>query len=368
MRNKILFFFLTVIFILALSTILLLTHHSDNTVITVDNNYNYNHICSIIYDYYYVKENAVYNQYGKKVLESLKSPLICSYDNCLYVYSDNSLMRFDNNMNMSEKYEVGAEILSFGIKDNYFCGINNELEPCIFTLDSSEKKQYLSFNNSFDKSYLKYYETDGLKIISSDHDNNIALKSSAIVSNNSIITRYRNEYGEYIIQNNATELIASSALNTSEPALVKLSYETGEGTRSDILSGYSPEIISATDQKIIFTGIRIPSDPHKNIEDVCCVKEHISDIIALIDANDMKIEKEYKTQKGERIIYADTEKVITYYRGKYITYSTKNWEQIDSHKAAEIKKNGSYTFETCGNYIFVFDDNTGEVINRISIE
>ncbi|WP_297960869.1 hypothetical protein [uncultured Ruminococcus sp.] len=368
MRKKLFFIFLSGFVIIALSIYLLSTHYSNNTIITVNNNYNYNHMCSIINEYYYVKGNDVYNKNGKKVIEELKSPLICAYDNSLYVYSDNSLMRFDNNMNMSEKYEVGAEILSFGIKDSFFCGIDKELEPYIFALDSSEPLQYTSLNNSFNKSYLKYYETDGLKIISSDHDNNTAFKSSAIVSNDSIITRYRNEYGEYIIHNNATELIASSALNTSEPTLVKLSYKTGEGSRSDILSGYYPEDISAINQKIVFIGIRIPSDPHKNIEDMCCVKEHISDIIAVIDANDMRIEKEYKTKKGERILYADTEKAVTYYRGKYITYSTKNWKKIDSHKASEIKKDGSYTFETCGNYIFVFDDNTGKVINKISIE
>ena len=356
---------LFLIFVLAL--FLFWVRSSDDTIIRTDNNYNHNNICSVDGDFYYTKGDSIYKLSGEKIIEGLKSPLICSYDNCFYVYSDNLLMRFDNNMNMSEKYELGAEILSFGIKDNYFCGIDNELEPYILDLDSSEAMQYPSLNNSFDNSYLKYYETDGLKIISSDHDDNIELKSSAIVSDDSIITRYRNDYGEYIIQNNAAKLIASSALNTSEPTLVKLSYKTGEGSRSDIISGYYPEVISATDQKIVFTGIRIPSDPHKNIEDMCCVKEHISDIIAVIDANDMKIEKEHKTKKGERILYADTVKAITYYSGKYITYSTKNWKKIDSHKASEIKKNGSYTFETCGNYIFVFDDNTGEVINRITI-
>jgi hypothetical protein len=106
---------------------------------------------------------------------------------------------------------------------------------------------------------------------------------------------------------------------------------------------------------------------HSNNGDISSLKRHEYDIYALIDIDNGTISKQHKTRKCEKIIYADTEKIITYYQGKYITYSTENWKKIDSQKAPEIKKNGSYTFETCGNYVFVFDNNTSEVINKISI-
>ena len=35
--------------------------------------------------------------------------------------------------------------------------------------------------------------------------------------------------------------------------------------------------------------------------------------------------------------------------------------------ADEIKSSGSYTFESCGDYIFVFDDNYDKLLNTISI-
>lgn len=35
--------------------------------------------------------------------------------------------------------------------------------------------------------------------------------------------------------------------------------------------------------------------------------------------------------------------------------------------ADELKDGGKYTFEACGEYVFVFDDDTGECINRIKI-
>ena len=169
-----------------------------------------------------------------------------------------------------------------------------------------------------------------------------------------------------MVSSKGAELIASSALNTSEPKLNKLSYETGICTSSDTIMGYYPESISAAGSEIIFIGINSPSDPHIDHEDIYSIKNHTSDIIAVINADNMKIEKENKTKKGERVIYADDKKAITFYHGRYITYSVKNWKKIDSQKAPEIKKNGSYTFETCGNYVFVFDNNTSELINKIS--
>ena len=51
------------------------------------------------------------------------------------------------------------------------------------------------------------------------------------------------------------------------------------------------------------------------------------------------------------------------------------WQEIfhrltTSHRRLtvdEIKEGGSYTFESCGDYIFVFDNNSGELLNTINI-
>ncbi len=51
--------------------------------------------------------------------------------------------------------------------------------------------------------------------------------------------------------------------------------------------------------------------------------------------------------------------------GEYLTYSIDTWEVISEQSADEI--GGSYTFETCGDYVFVFDDNSGELLNTIDI-
>ena len=93
---------------------------------------------------------------------------------------------------------------------------------------------------------------------------------------------------------------------------------------------------------------------------------HYHDTYVKVNTADFKVQR-HKTRKFERIIYADDKKVVTYYNGKYITYSTDDWKVTDEKKADEIKNGGKYTFEACGEYIFVFDDDTGECINRIKV-
>ena len=63
----------------------------------------------------------------------------------------------------------------------------------------------------------------------------------------------------------------------------------------------------------------------------------------------------------------NSQKAITYYKGKYLTYSLEDWSLIKKQSVDEIKEGGSYTFESCGDYIFVFDNNSGELLNTINI-
>ena len=82
---------------------------------------------------------------------------------------------------------------------------------------------------------------------------------------------------------------------------------------------------------------------------------------------DGKLLQKHKFAKFERVIYADSKKVMTVKKGKYTTYSAEDWKVTDEKKADEIKNGGKYTFEACGEYVFVFDDNTGECISKIEI-
>lgn len=63
----------------------------------------------------------------------------------------------------------------------------------------------------------------------------------------------------------------------------------------------------------------------------------------------------------------DYEIAMTYYNGKYRTYDLNDWHLISKQTADEIQNDGSYTFESCGDYVFVFDDNSGNLLNTIDV-
>ena len=96
------------------------------------------------------------------------------------------------------------------------------------------------------------------------------------------------------------------------------------------------------------------------------LENHDYDAYIKVNTDDFKLVR-HETKKFERIIYADNNKAVTYYDGKYLTYSADDWKVTDEKKADEIKDGGKYNFKACGEYVFVFDDNTGECINRVEI-
>ena len=81
----------------------------------------------------------------------------------------------------------------------------------------------------------------------------------------------------------------------------------------------------------------------------------------------MDSEKIIKTRSGEKIIYLSNKKAVSFYKGNYLFYDIKNWENYKSIDADEINSHGCYTFESCGDYIFVFDDNSRELLNTINV-
>ncbi len=96
------------------------------------------------------------------------------------------------------------------------------------------------------------------------------------------------------------------------------------------------------------------------------LKYHNYDSYIVFDSESGEVKYQHNFSRFERVIYVDDKKAITYSKEKYITYSLDDFKVIDTKTATEIKSGGSYTFEICGNYIFVFDDGSGELLNKIS--
>jgi len=74
-----------------------------------------------------------------------------------------------------------------------------------------------------------------------------------------------------------------------------------------------------------------------------------------------------KVVAPRKIIGINDSRYIAFEDGKLLVCDNKTLEKLDEYDLDGVKEKGKYIFETCGEYVFVFDDNTGECINRIKV-
>lgn len=159
-------------------------------------------------------------------------------------------------------------------------------------------------------------------------------------------------------------------------------YEHGLEIRSDsnennnIMIEY-PEYINFTDDiyqikdnKILLYGMKYTNLPllsrHPPSKFSWELHDHIYDVLMTIDLETAEISG-WKTRKFERIIYADFDKIITYYKGEYLTYSAQTKEVVSRQPANELKEGERYIFVNCGDYVFVLNGFTGVALNVIEV-
>lgn len=349
-------------------------HKRENaTIINVSDDYMSNNICLINNEYYYAKNNSIISWDGNEKLSNINNPLIYCDEQYIYIFSDKVLYKYNADFILIEEYELGIDVISFSVKDNLAFLCDNSYKTSIIDLEKneeiiipSEKKSFKINEVEYPENTIEYSETDNMKILSSNNKNIISFFSYAVIMDNQIVNRWRNKQGKYIITQNEDEIFISSSLNSNTIRLYKFNYKNDKYISVDLPNEYTPTKITYDKTNIIFIGTKLPLNPHIPISEVNAIKNHEADCLSIINIDNMQIKKEYKTRKKERLIYTDAEKAITYYKNNYLTYSLDNWTKISSQKATEIQKGNSYYFQTCGDYIFIFD-NGGNVINRISV-
>lgn len=309
---------------------------------------------------YYIKGDGVY-----KAAENQKYECLIAFDepntkafftrdkDCIYtaVNNDNStsITKYDPDGNLTGKPFIldKSDVTVFSIDNNCiysrYDNVNDE-NIAVFDMDGK------MINND-----LPEYE------YSDDKFSFLGDKENTYYTSSNYIGRSKN-YAAYIDKYYAPELTiidldSNDTVQIDLAAIFKAYY-----VYADIEDDSLCVVMTDTSKKISFGG------GHSKELDISSLELNKYDIYALTDLKSGKITNQHKTRKYERIIYADTQKAITYYRGNYITYSTDNWKEVKSQKADEIKKDGNYFFDTCGDYIFVFDDDTGKLLNKISIE
>jgi len=164
------------------------------------------------------------------------------------------------------------------------------------------------------------------------------------------------------------KIIYTSKTNTSTINLYSYAFTNNTLSKQvDLPTDFGIVTFLNSNDSLIFIGTEYPTDPSLGLQDSNKLVNHKSDCIVFMEKNNLNSKVEHFTKKYEKTIYANSEKAITYYKGKYLTYSLNDWKVTDKQSASEIKEGGSYNFVTCGDYIFVFDNNSGELLNRIHI-
>ena len=346
-------------------------------------------------DEYFIMENGnICNASDKRIIYSAsdENTFMKSYCDLLWIYDKNSrdnLKAFDKSGNIVKSYAVSQHITDFLVsRDMIFCEIyihnrrtncnsiklyqmlndeNIKVIPIEYSLvhesENSDFKLYkysceygecLFFDKNSDNYFDAYfaYDSDYKNLIRSQKKwyDLLHIEQDRLVYTDDINDVRR--YSEYSFANETEMEYEISKENDGAEFFPNKLFYADEDT-----------VISVAQNCIVR---RIARHPPVNYDDK--MEFHKNDVLFLFDTDNFSEPAEFKTKTFERIIYADSERVITYYNGKYITYSLDGWKKIHKQKAEEIENGGSYIFEACGEYIFVFDDNTGKMINRIKIK
>ncbi len=344
-------------------------------------------------EYYTMINGDIRNISDNKIIHrtSDENAFIKSQCGLLWVFdndSRNNLIAFDSKGNIVKSFSVSQHITDFFISgDMIFCELfkensqsssirlyqisdddNINLVPINYSLiyetESPGFKLYkyecdyggcLYFDYGSDNYYDSYFAYDLnynnlIKSKTLSYDLLHVEKDEAIYAD---IRSSVKDYTEYSFENNTINEYELDIENSFDGFFPNMAFYSDENTIISVAQ-------SVTHNRII--------GRHPPVSYSDEMQFHLNDMLYIFDTDNFSNPVRFKTKTFERIIYADKEIAITYYNGKYITYSLENWKKIGRQKADEIEKGGSYSFESCGDYIFVFDDNTGEMINKIVIQ
>ncbi len=251
-------------------------------------------------------------------------PQIYFFDDVVYISIDNYIDKefiFDEDLNIIDIDELKRNSNHYEInRTNYFIVDNDDSFLTIAEYD--DKSSFIALTN----------KSDGREIFSTGR--------TVSIYDNCLFLYYCNSSHEKFDLNSQT--IISSFEN---------------------MNGFSYSSAKINKTYVISVGMKTNCS---DIEYSDQLRDHYKDIIEITDTDGNFIDK-HETKKHERIIFYDNEKAVTYYNGKYRIYDLNDWHLICKQTADEIQNDGSYIFESCGDYVFVFDDNSGKLLNTINV-
>ncbi len=379
----------SLILISVIISISVLSFFSPNLSLHITNLYNGESIVSEIDGQYFcLQDNALYklNDNGIEKIytfsnEHYDKAYIKTYHNCIWAmfhHSEDELFVFASSGELLNHFIVPYS----DYKQKYSSD---------FMVDS-DTIYFLGFNNITVTS-IKGNNLDPVSVdFKSTYDNNdinISKYSNHLVDCYKITNTFSPAYTSYSIHNSSTdewinsnssiEMLFDDSNNAisyfyMQKQLINFVYqpiskEAKQQTTSEITYHNNcpdnPFFYRSNSKMMILTSNVISEyPPYGNFDDM---KGHKNDNLCIYDIQNHELSAVYKTHRHERIIYADDYKAVTYYKGKYLFRSLDDWSITSKLPADEIKRGGSYTFDSCGDYIFVFDTESGELLNKVNI-
>lgn len=320
--------------------------------------------------YYYIDESNVYALCDEKIEQVYNGndpSMISTNGNELVVLDNNEIVILNIN-----NYEILKIISSDIVSKIFACNkylfyiqkLNDEYNQlCTYDLKSYTELDFISILPQTNNAYNKMQLSDDFQVIAiTDNDKITALE---VVSNDFTPVFQYNTYGLYEIDDNLLSLSVKSSQLIQES--INDESKVANVISLPKISCYSDNFIIEDNKFItIGTDLEFPPFKAKAIDFSPELSVHGYDVISIVDMHTSEVESKM-TNRFERILYVNKCKAITYYDGEYLTYSIDDWKVTDKQDADEIKDGGSYTFEACGDYIFVFDDDTDEMINTIKV-
>ena len=355
--------------------------------IKVSNLYNeHSNIVCLNDDYYRPKDGNIYNLVTQESLYHTNDrfAFIKSFDSLIWMV-DNSdkdnLKAIDSSGKAVKSYSIPDYTKDFFINNNViFCMSSDGIE--IYQLYNDGHKEQISVDYSFvfesENSYFKLYKYSceyGECLYFDMESDNYNDSYFAVDSN---MQNMISSNGRVNLLHYQQDRIIYTESTFRLKTLYEYSFVDGEEhcynnlDIDDYAQGFFENTPYASNDKYIIsvaqrtTSRSITRDGGPTATS-CEMSKHKNDRLYIISTDDCTKSFQHGTRTFERILYADGEKAITYYNGEYLTYSLDKWEVIDSQSADEIQVGGSYTFESCGDYVFVFDDNSGELLNTIDV-
>lgn len=346
-----------------------------------DNYEEESRVACINEEYYYIKDKNLYKHNSDDIIYSFQDEnlFIKSYEDKIWVYSDSqieNLVAVDGEGNLLNKYTVPFGAFDFIIDE----GI------AYFSYDESLRAFELNDNVASEVSikYNQIYQSaDNSVNVFSFHEGKISgfrfgrygMKDSyfTFTDNQSEYLKNRECFFKLIDCDDSGYTYFS--LYNEKPVIVKSSFSGAEDIKftinelSETTISEKVYFYSDTDINTFVAACRKSKglSPKPHIASFEEMTNHNGDIIFTFDKKKCSMEEIRKTAAHERILYANRDIALTYYNGMYRRYSIDNWEITSEFPASEIKEGGSYSFEACENYIFVFDNSTGAILNKLTI-